>query len=86
MTLADWIDEEKRQRDMGITRSLSPSQHSAVNARYPGYTLEYCCDCDGATGRAGRGDDSLFINDDGPYCFECYSEIIDAEELERDAS
>ncbi len=70
--MSDWIDEEKARRDQGINRPLLQSDHWAVNARYPGTTLEYCSECGHPTGRAGRGDDSLFIDDDGPYCRECY--------------
>jgi len=34
---------------------------------------ERCCKCDEPTGRAGKGDDSLYRDDDsGPYCEECY--------------
>jgi len=55
--MMDWIDKEREDRQRGITRSLLPSQHDAVNARYPGTMLEYCCECDAPTGRAGRADD-----------------------------
>ena len=69
----DWIDEEKERRQHGDFRPLLPSQHAEVNARYPGCTLEYCCECNQPTGRAGRGDDSLFgESGDGPYCYECW--------------
>ena len=33
--------------------------------------IEYCCKCGKATGRAGRGDDSIYIGDNGPFCEEC---------------
>lgn len=70
----DWIDRVKAERDNGVNRPLLPSQHEAVNTRYPGCTLEYCCQCEQATGRAGRGDDSLFDNNgDGPFCSDCWS-------------
>lgn len=72
--MIDWIDEEKRRRDCGQTRPLLQSQHAEVNARYPGCTLEYCCECDQPTGNAGRGEDSNYIDDDGPYCDECFVE------------
>ena len=39
--------------------------------------LEYCCVCGNPTGKAGKGDDSLYIDDDGPYCEECWDEMID---------
>ena len=68
----DWIDEEKRHRDAGKTRLLTQHQHTEVNARYPGATLERCFRCDEPTGRAGKGDDSMYLNDEGPYCEECF--------------
>lgn len=36
-------------------------------------SLEYCFRCGDPTGRAGRGDDSIYIGDEGPFCEECYS-------------
>lgn len=73
----DWIDEEIERRWQGINKPLLQSQHAEVNARRPGTTLEYCCDCDQPTGRAGRADDSLYVEDDGPYCRDCYDAITD---------
>ena len=71
----DWVDEEYTRRRSGTTRPLLQSQHWEVNARYPGCTLEYCCECDQPTGRAGRADDSLFTEDDeGPFCGACWEE------------
>lgn len=35
--------------------------------------LEYCRECDCATGRAGKGDDSMYLNDIGPYCEDCFA-------------
>jgi len=57
----DWVDKIKAERVSGINRPLTQSEHDAVNARYPGTTLEYCCECGQPTGRAGtdnrhRGD------------------------------
>ena len=72
MSDMDWIDEEKARRDAGVKRALYQDQHAEVNARYPGCTLEYCCECGRPTGRAGRGDDSLFTEDGGPFCEECW--------------
>ena len=69
---ADWIDREFADRRAGRTRPLLYSEHEAVNARYPGCTLEYCVECGQPTGRAGRHDDSLYVDDDGPYCAECF--------------
>lgn len=69
--MSDWIDEEHERRRCGENRPLLQSQHAEVNARYPGCTLEYCCDCGAPTGRAGKAEDSLFTEDDaGPYCWE----------------
>ena len=71
--MTDWIDREARNRANGGKRSLNQSDHAAVNARYPGCTLEYCCECDQPTGNAGRGEDSLFDEDgEGPFCEECW--------------
>ena len=74
--MGDWIDEEYERRKHGENRPLLQSDHWAVNSRYPGCTLEYCCECNRATGRAGRADDSLFDDetDDGPFCRECWDE------------
>ena len=72
----DWIDDEYTRRRSGINHPLPPSQHETVNARYPGCTLEYCCQCDAPTGRAGRADDSLFTDaGDGPHCEDCWNAL-----------
>ena len=36
--------------------------------------LETCCECGGETGKAGRGEDSLYCPecDAGPFCPRCY--------------
>ena len=41
-------------------------------------TLAYeeCCICDSETGRAGIGEDSLYTNDDGPFCEDCYDQLM----------
>lgn len=71
----DWIDRERRLRASGGRTALTQSQHAAVNAREPGCTLEYCCECDQPTGNAGKGEDSNYTEDDaGPYCWECFPE------------
>jgi hypothetical protein len=70
---SDWIDEEYQRRRGGRTRPLLPLQHAEVNARYSGCTLEYCCECDQPTGRAGWLEDSLFTDiGEGPFCWECW--------------
>ena len=71
--MTDWIDTEATQRSQGMNRPLLQSEHQAVNARYPGCTWEHCCECGRPTGRAGKHDDSLYVDDDGPYCYECFS-------------
>ena len=43
----------------------------------PRLILEYCCWCDCPTGRAGVADDSLFIEDDGPFCRACFDEKME---------
>lgn len=36
---------------------------------------EFCCQCEGWTGRAGRADDSLYTDNDwGPYCEDCWED------------
>ena len=35
-------------------------------------SFEYCCNCDEPTGGAGKGKDSLYVDDGGPYCPSCY--------------
>lgn len=37
--------------------------------------LEICIACGDPTGKAGKGDDSLYLYDDGPYCRDCYDQI-----------
>ena len=59
--MSDWIDEEYKRRRSGEHRPLLQSDHQAVNARYPGCTLEHCCVCDQPTGRAGKADASGFV-------------------------
>lgn len=73
--MSDWIDKVYQERVRGRRRALSQWAHRAVNARYPGCTLEYCCACGKPTGRAGRGEDSLYTDDgEGPFCVECFPE------------
>lgn len=71
--MADWIDEEIERRQLGLTRNLSQSDHIAVNQRRPGSTLEHCLACGDPTGRAGRGDDSIYCDqcECGPFCEKC---------------
>lgn len=71
----DWINDEYQCRRNGVTRRLMQMQmqHTAVNARYPGCTLEYCCECGQPTGNAGYGDGSLYTDDEeGPFCAVCF--------------
>ena len=43
-------------------------------------SIEYCCECDEPTGKAGKGEDSLYTDDDnGPFCSECYDELEEDE-------
>lgn len=60
-----WLNRE------GQPRALDQDMHRRINARhYPG-TRELCVDCDAPTGRAGRGEDSIYIGDHGPLCEQC---------------
>ncbi len=45
-----------------------------MNPNYRG--LEYCENCNEPTGRAGRGEDSLYCDehDLGPLCPDCYDD------------
>ena len=76
--MSAWKEEIERRRQ-GIKRPLLQSQHDEINSIVPGLTWEYCCECSGKTGRAGRADDSLFIDDDGPFCWDCWEERVDDE-------
>lgn len=38
-------------------------------------TIELCIHCEEPTGRAGKADDSLYIDDDGPFCESCFDNI-----------
>lgn len=51
------------------------------------WRLEYCFKCGNATGRAGRGEDSLYddTDDSGPYCEECWPEREAQKEAELNA-
>jgi hypothetical protein len=38
--------------------------------------LEHCKACDSETGKAGRDDDSLYLDSgDGPYCDDCWDDL-----------
>ncbi len=67
--MPDWIDEEATRRAQGIKRPLFPSQHEAVNARYPSCTLQYCILCNEATGRCEE--DTIWNSNGEPICEEC---------------
>jgi len=83
----DWIDTIKEERDRGVKRALHQSAHEAVNARYPGCTLEHCFKCESPTGRAGRAEDSLYAeNGDGPYCENCWRELSNTRTGARPAN
>ncbi len=76
MANPDWIEQEMERRREGQGRPLTQSEHEAINSRHPGETLEYCALCDEATGRAGRGEDSIFCDEceDGPFCTDCWAD------------
>ncbi len=57
---------------MSERRTYHQSEHEAINAReYPG-TRQLCSICDQPTHRCEE--DELRIEDDGPFCEECYIE------------
>ena len=37
---------------------------------------EYCCECGSPTGKAGASEDSMYIEDEGPFCEECYDNAL----------
>ena len=41
------------------------------------WEYEECIKCGNRTGRAGKGDDSLYIYSAGPFCQDCYDKEID---------
>lgn len=62
----------------GRRKAMHQSDHEKWNAsHYPG-TRQLCTNCDEPTGRCE--DDSLFIEDDGPYCEECWKQFEPGQE------
>ena len=49
-------------------------------------TYEYCCDCGCETGKAGRGEDSIYCDlcDSGPFCEECFDKHRCTQELQKE--
>lgn len=45
---------------------------------------ERCVVCDEPTGKAGKADDSLYVDGNGPYCEDCYEKIIQSISDEED--
>jgi len=42
--------------------------------------IEHCCACEAATGRAGRGEDSLYSTQGyGPFCEDCWDVLMPEE-------
>lgn len=39
-------------------------------------TEECCTRCGGATGRAGKVEDSLYFDDYGPFCEDCWKDLL----------
>lgn len=46
-------------------------------------SYELCCFCGAETGRAGKSEDSIFFDDLGPFCEECYGKIKDGLEYDE---
>jgi hypothetical protein len=56
----------------GYRHAISPCEHEAWNSsHYPG-TRQLCSECDEATGRCEE--DSMYVDDIGPLCEDCYVE------------
>lgn len=45
--------------------------------------LESCIHCCEPTGRAGKGEDSIYFGDIGPFCESCRDDIVSNVETER---
>ena len=47
--------------------------------------IEMCCNCNSPTGKAGRGDDSIYCEcGDGPFCLDCYHALLQEQSLVED--
>lgn len=56
-----------------MVKVYSQTEHERINAvSYPG-TRQLCSLCNAPTERCE--DDSLFYNEDGPLCIDCFKEI-----------
>ena len=40
--------------------------------------IEVCVECEMETGNAGRDEDSLYLGESGPYCSQCYDDMVHA--------
>lgn len=64
----------------GKRRALYPDEHERWNAsNYPG-TRQLCSNCDQPTGRCEE--DSMYIEDAGPLCEECFHSMEAAMSVE----
>lgn len=46
-----------------------------------------CCKCDELTGRAGKGDDSIYAEDgEGPFCVRCHREYCENQGYDSPAA
>lgn len=62
----------------GKRHAMSQSKHERWNAsHYPG-TRQMCTECDAPTGRCE--DDSLFVDEIGPLCEECFEALREDKE------
>ena len=62
----------------GRRHAMSQSEHEKWNAsHYPG-TRQMCTECDAPTGRCE--DDSLFVDETGPLCEECFEALREDKE------
>ena len=47
--------------------------------------IERCCECDEPTGKAGRLDDSLYDDGEGPFCEDCFHKRLAKKAREEQA-
>ena len=56
----------------------------------PEQRTEYCCQCGDLTGRAGRGEDSIYVTilstdqEVGPLCESCYDKLRSSGDIQND--
>ncbi len=72
------IEELTVQSSPETTIVLDESQYTVKNLQPDTPEFELCVFCGQETGRAGKLDDSLYIDELGPFCEECYEDEVKA--------